>query len=218
MPAADHARSIVPRWTLYPGCPSLREAQQEPFIYSPGCQVQRKFEAPWLGAHGETRLWLMSLHPQWAATAAGGEVPQRGVACRVTEVLSHPAVMETCWDGSEPSPKVAKYSNHEAGKVGGTAGGDSVPGTRDTVKSGFHKVLLWWGLLPWRRNDKQSNRPSNGVCGSDSFEFLTDLYRMPRAHMLQTLTLCWTSGCVGRGLPISGTGLQQFRVNPGVLT
>lgn len=85
-------------------------------------QVQRKFEAPWLGAHGETRLWLMSLHPQWAATAAGGEVPQRGVACRVTEVLSHPAVMETCWEGSEPSPKVAKYSNHEAGKVGGTAG------------------------------------------------------------------------------------------------
>lgn len=40
MPAADHARSIVPRWTLYPGCPSLREAQQEPFIYSPGCQVR----------------------------------------------------------------------------------------------------------------------------------------------------------------------------------
>lgn len=95
---------------------------------------------------------------------------------------------------------------------------DSVPGTRDTMKSGFHKVLLWWGLLPWRRNDKQSNRPSNGVCGSDSFEFLTDLYRMPRAHMLQMLTLCWTSGCVGGGLPISGTGLQQFRVNPGVLT
>lgn len=83
-------------------------------------QVQRKFKAPWLGAHGETRLWQMSLHPQWAvaATAAGGEVPQRGVACKVIEVL------ETCWEGSQPSPKVAKYSNHEAGKVGGTAGGE----------------------------------------------------------------------------------------------
>lgn len=32
-----------------------------------------KFEAPWLGAHGETRLWPLSPHPQWAvaATAAG---------------------------------------------------------------------------------------------------------------------------------------------------
>lgn len=32
-------------------------------------------------------------------------------------------MMETCWEGREPSPKVAKYSNHEAGKVGGTGGG-----------------------------------------------------------------------------------------------
>lgn len=82
----------------------------------------------------ETRLWLVALHPQWAmsATATGGEVLQWGVACRETEIPSRPpppappprpAMMETCWEGSEPSPKVAKYSNHEAGKVGGTGGG-----------------------------------------------------------------------------------------------
>lgn len=32
-------------------------------------------------------------------------------------------MMETYWEGSEPSSKVAKYSNHEAGRVGGTGGG-----------------------------------------------------------------------------------------------